>query len=497
MHKISWGILISLSLFISSCSAPSIQRGPSAKTYELSAYEKANDCHNTVIHKETLQLWDHVQQQLRHDFVDKRLLEVGDVYALYDLEIYLRNFLTMVQRCEDHRELNEIVQLLLPTATALSPSTNNLRKTWICKGGDVCLKNKFIGKEVLLPNLQFAGLISSVINAISSLPANERTSDMAKFLKVFLPVIIEDHLAVWTKTYIPRWQKLKTIPKDQVSQNFLNAFDDKDIWMLISLSETLTAASKLENTDTYTLLPHLKVHLVRAYNTGVELLRNRISKETISLASGGKALIAYFDLGAWSRYEDMLFAGYRSEKKPLTCGPNGVKTYNVNKKSIPLVPTVNMDISHARRLVPLFETFLRNEKWMKQNGGLDPDATLSSRELVTAIANEFAEKVMSQEKPLFHTYMDGTNGWYRVDYSSGSACREGDGPYMSSYAGPTGGFGFWAAQNPRIGATMNKIYLLLSSKREEDQKFVEKYYKNVKEVPLQKFMFLPTLVGTE
>ncbi len=454
------------------------------------AYSKAHDCRNQKLEKEAIDLWNNGARSQLEDLINKRLLKEGDVYALYDVQIFLQSFLTMTARCHDTHSLNQIVNLLKPTAKALTLDTEDQRKKWICKGGNICRNNNLLNQEVFLVSVQFAGLLANTINIIASLPSSEITPDMLSFLETFMPIIFEDHLNAWIEMYSDRWEELADMPRKDVPASFLNAFDDKDMWLLTILSEMKTANAKMGFASPYRPGFVMNLKYLNMYNKGINFLRARIDKST----SAGKTL-AFFDLGAWSRYEDMIFAGYTSLEKPLICEANGKKTYRVPKASIPIIPTVNMDISHARRLVPMFESLARNEHWLKLAGGKDVDPTQNAGELLTAIADGFAEKVMSADQPLFHTYMDGTNGWYRVDYNSPGACREGDGPYSSSYAGPTGGFAFWADQNPKIGQKMLQIYKILSSNNPEDQKIVNQYYDSIKKNSLQRFMFIPSLVN--
>lgn len=470
-------------------------RTPTSHPSAQSAYRPEMDCKNNDIHREVLKEWPQVRLRLQDEQIQKRLLTTGDVYALYDLEIYLHNFLVMVQRCNDKQELQDLAHLLLPIADLAQAQPGSIRKRWICKGGTICQNNRFIGKEIMLPSIQYVGFASTLANAIASVAPHERTAEMTQFLEKYFPLLLESHLGFWSRTFYSRWEANKSIPRAQVPTNFMYAFDDKDMWMLIAISESITAYSKAQGSMTYEAPALLLMDLLRTYNMGIEFLRARLDKSFLTDKNGKKTLLANLDLGAWSRYEDMLFAGYTQSQKPLTCHPNGTKTYNIEKKTLPVIPTVNMDISHARRWVPLFETFVRNEKWMSEKRVLSPDSALSNTDLLKAIATGFAEKVISREGPLFHTYMDGTNGWYRVDYSSGNACREGEGPFSSSYAGPTGGFAFWSDHNPKIAQTMSQIYRLLNSKNAKDQELIEKYYRGLKNESLQRFMFLPSLIN--
>ncbi|MDG0815205.1 hypothetical protein [Bdellovibrio svalbardensis] len=461
---------------------------------ELPAYSRARDCRNPKFEKEAINLWNTDARPQIEDLINRRLLQEGDVYALYDVQIFLQNFLTMSARCQRTAQLNEIVRILQPSAKVLTLDPQDQRRKWICKGGDICRSNHLLNKEVFLVSVQFAGLISNTINTIAALPRSEVTPEMHHFLETFMPVIFEDHLPYWIDLYSSRWEKLAKLPRTEVPGNFRNAFDDKDMWLLTVLSEMKTADLKLGLASPFRPGLLLNWKMTKMYNQGIDFLRSRIDKATV-LEQKKPVTLALFDLGAWSRYEDMAYAGHLSLEKPVVCEVTGSKTYRIPKDKVSVIPSVNMDISHARRLVPMFESLQRNEPWLVRAGGKIVDPTLRAQGLLKAVADGFAAKVMSPQRPLFHTYMDGTNGWYRVAYSSTGACREGDAPYSSSYAGPTGGFAFWADQNKKIGLRMLEVYKLLSSHKPEDKEVAEQYYGGIKKNSLQRFMFIPSLVN--
>ena len=149
----------------------------------------------------------------------------------------------------------------------------------------------------------------------------------------------------------------------------------------------------------------------------------------------------------YTRYGDYRFSGYTGPQHPDKAGVGAAKGRNVG-----------WDISHARRWVPIFDTFARSH-----------DITghpFPTRGILTAFANQLRWVVFNQsmEQPLFANFMDGTNGWYRVNYNAPST---GTPPSGMSVHALTSGYSFWKQYVPSIAPILNR-YLELHSIEQPD-----------------------------
>ena len=63
------------------------------------------------------------------------------------------------------------------------------------------------------------------------------------------------------------------------------------------------------------------------------------------------------------------------------------------------------------------------------------------------------------KKPLFTNFMNGGNGWYRVNYSGRK--NFGYGPYKLSNSLATGGYGLWARYNPDMKRVTDALWNML------------------------------------
>lgn len=105
-----------------------------------------------------------------------------------------------------------------------------------------------------------------------------------------------------------------------------------------------------------------------------------------------------FDPGAWIEHPEWRYAG--DDREHLPSGPPRHD------------PSGAWDISHGARLLRLFEVL-----------GQHPDFSTSGtewRRALEGLSHQFRVRVLagSPDLPMFRNYLDGTNGWYRVDYES-------------------------------------------------------------------------------
>jgi len=252
---------------------------------------------------------------------------------------------------------------------------------------------------------------------------------------------------------------LKDSPDDP---DYCHAVVDTDMWIVAGLVRMLAARAKVPSLVS---LPAGDEAALKAYlGEAVDLMQKRLVKTTLKDFSGKPAGGAVHDPGMFDQHSGHAYTGYHGKTFPTKADKK------VHKGT-------GWDISHGRRLVHVYETLYRHKAI---TGKAFPDADTMKR-----LANQFAYASFNKDlaKPLFHNFVDGSNGWYRVGYHGPGFAY---GPHDLSMAGPTGGYGFWTKYNPDIEKINLALWKLVTS---TDPKLVAhreahygKYWKDYKRV---------------
>jgi hypothetical protein len=478
----------------------------SSQTEKARAENAAFACGGEV-EKKVYGIWaGGVKTQLA-DMLQHRLVEEGDVYALYDFQINIQNMVSMAQRCNRNDRLREVARLIEVAYGSLeSDKDANDGREWVCRGGSICNdKNRLKGTEIILCSAQFLGLATSVANSLATAkgPLNEED-------KVFVQntlSIATEHLRRWSQEgAIANIQKATSTGISEMTPHSSSAlFTDKHLWLITIYSELsgilnsphAAELTKLSAADKAQFSRHLQ-YLLKFFNTRLTMLPTKDKSEMADL-----------DRGFWWLHPDNAYSGYQSPDKPVVCvkshdkkAPAKLK-YSVSRQSAPKRKDIGWDFSHARRLVQALDAIQRNRQSLVNVYGLNREL-LPRPDLPAAFANTVVSVIWNGDKeaPLFANYWSGANGWYRVAYDNRTdQCREGTPPYGLSASFPTGGFVTWAKYNATIGVLGERLYKLFQSGAPNTRDFIKKYYpgfsatSNEKERVMSNFMFLPSLVG--
>jgi len=439
-----------------------------------------------------------------------RLAAQGDTYALYDFEITFHNLLAMAQRCGRVDRQFEMAEVVRVAYGQLGPaSTHSEGVGWVCRGGSICnRRNRLLDTEVLLNSVQFLAFAGSSAVELPRDPSRVR----ADALKAETALVIYAHLRRWndasSRTSLRK--RIAARPSDVTNGASTLFLSDIDLWMisvyadfagLVEQQPKLRHSLGLYGDQLAVMGEHLNLLLL--------LLQARTTHMVALEEAGVQATVADLDRGFWRRYFDNRYAGYTSSEPPVRCVPDRDDSSQlrveviVDPVSIPLVADLGWDISHARRLVHLFDALERNRRAVGAVYGLT-SSVIPSAEVAAAFARQLRLKVWNQsrERPLFANYFSGVNGWYRVAYDNGTGrCREGYPPYGLSDSFPTGGYATWVKFDPALGLLAQRIYGITTSSDSADRAFVDKFYRalgsrvapNVRE--LNELMFWPTLIG--
>lgn len=503
-------------------SAQATQPPPDA--VQTAQTEGAYACGGTV-EARTWQLWDtQGRPWMKAQQVQARLLQQGDTYALYDIQIIFHNLQAMAQRCGSTDRLVQLADDLLPLFDALQPLPGGAPTdlAWVCRGGAVCNeRNRLVNTEVMLVSVQGLGLLSALARDLATSPSPKARAHplIGKTVHASL-----QHLQRWGgHKQRQQWMQLAgasaTDVKDGSSALF---FTDKPMWQM-AVYANLAGIAAVQPQWFEQVQPGSALHEGLSANLRALLrfFERRVTLAEVDSPLLGRVQVADLDAGFWRLYADNRFAGYSGSLPPATCmheapdaDPVAVKVasspgpvrlraqLNLDPRNVRPVKDLGWDFSHARRLVQFFDAVTANRHAMAAWWGIAPQA-LPAPDLGRAFAAQLLTKVWNgdAQAPLFTNYWSGANGWYRVAYDNGTGhCYAGYKPYGLSDSFPTGGYAQWAAYYPLIADLAHTIYQCTQSAHPADMEYVRSHYGGLSAKAsahtrmVQQLMFWPSLV---
>lgn len=421
-------------------------------------------------------------------------LQRSHPYELYDIQKETNNLLRYSDYCQDSYILEELLALYVRALDTLVETNQYLVYNYpvgqrssilnLTESHKMWLKPlKSSSYESIGVSAQFLFLVSEAFAIVTRMEETARTPSpsILAFIRKFTPVLL-DHYKRWlfnkpgpfqvrgwgckvNGKYVPGGmnhselivKKLNRKLGDEKSPSYCNAVIDSDMFIIAGVSNLL-AAHKLNN-HLVSILPQDYDKLNAYVEAGVALLQSRISHTKQTNFIGKSVDCANFDLGSWDDHPDYSYATYSGKNYPL---------YNVSSDSITDTTGFGWDLSHASRFVHVFETLFRNKEIL--------NLQFPSDWLVEELANQFVYNVFNGNfvKPLFSNFMDGSNGWYRVSYSSRKGF--GYGPSGLSIAALTGGYGFWSKYEKDIGTLFCSLFEMVSSNSPKIKEHVMEHY---------------------
>lgn len=421
-----------------------------------------------------------------------------DSQTLYVMQVYTNNLLKYAYYCGNYKILDDLAKLYLIAYYYLElkydyiyfylPEEHN-RKTILPLNPPAWMwvDNKFDSDgdeiEMVLCSSQFLYLVSSAINLFLDIDESQRTQNMNELIERFSPIIINDHYFRWIYAdqgifqvrgwgcddgIFNHYDFLKKIYNRSFGTmnycSYCNAVTDTDMWIIAGVVEMLAANKK--NPHLVPLADDERLRLLSYVDIGTKLLESRMSSNALIDFDGNSALGLLglnFDLGAWDEHPENAYSGYTGELFPIESDKMAAEN-------------AGWDISHARRFVRVFETLYNNRDVTGQFFPHTRTMMCLTSQVVYGVFNK------NFEKPLFSNYMDGTNGWYRVNYDDGQIIRMGFGypPYSLSKSVISGGWGFWSKYNTDMSKLMNTLWNMLNiiwnNSDEEIVEFARKNY---------------------
>ncbi|MES3016504.1 MAG: hypothetical protein V4721_01945 [Bacteroidota bacterium] len=436
------------------------------------------------IHKQVIYSWDAYYRNYFAGEIKKRLFDNGDVYILYDAQIQgLQSFVEMTRRCKDTKQMGELVDMLSPVFSQLKPIAPDNSTGWICTGGPNCTAYNLIGKEVPLCSVQFLGLLGALAtNITENIPLRKQTPAEQAFVRNTFNTIAVQLDRWFTPNYFRSVDnRLPRTAADMKDANLGHYFSDRDLWFLTVLSDL----SELHQAGVQPAAEDGKKAFADLQNQkpGISKIFDLfVARSYLTQSLSG--LRAEIDKGFWKNHYDNRYAKYAGPLSPVTWEQEGAGWKMITRVPLDsnyLSDDVSWDISHARRLVPALETFVRNREnikkvWGYNNPAFDPLA------LRQAYANQISDKIWNGDTqyPLFTNFWSGDNGWYRVAYANQTGRRmEGYTPYGMNTSMPLGGYPVWGSFHPALRTVFRSIFELSQSNDPAAKSFITQYYQEV------------------
>lgn len=362
----------------------------------------------------------------------KRGLDQGNIQVLYSAQSDLGNLIEMTANCPDTEIVSELADIFLTAYPYLSDGQWNSGNS---------------GKEVFLVSSLFTYSLTRLTNIIANTPQSQRTTTMNDFLTKYVTVIANnyDRWLYRAKIFQVRgWgctnrsdftfyeyaaaQLARTLGTEA---SYCNAIWGKS--MVGGVGELL-AASKIDPRNVF-INSSIKSGLQDYVDLAVRLILSRLTRTTCGPGNNESCL--EFDVGVWTDHPEDLFAGYTGATFPTTA--------NISK-----VATITSDIGHFSEEIIDLESLYRHRETL----GL----TFPSTDDMKAFSNQFVYRVFNgnYEYPRFSNYMDGSNGWYKVDLDN----HTGYPPYgVSESSFVYSKFGlFFGEFDSRIVLIMNQLW---------------------------------------
>jgi hypothetical protein len=425
--------------------------------------------------------------------------------VLYDTQLQTANLLLHAEYARDVAQLEGLARVYEPAFDALVPRTEALYYYAVPVGGGTPVRESVwtlptptrmwtdaapagfsVGAESVLVSSQFLYAASRLVRVIAEMPAPPAA--LSRFAAKALPVIVDDHYRRWidkapglpgsfqvrawgcnTGTYSHRehLENLRTrsygtaaLPNPPVTPaGYCNTMTDADLWIIAGTLEILAAHQR--SPARVPLAPGVVASLESYVTLGLTVLKGRIGTTTVPSPAGPVPGMV-FDPGGFDGHPDVAYAGFTDTSAACSaCTSVGKCTcpefpgWTTATPSPPRVPPrpapgIAWDISHARRLVSVFDSLRRHRARVPSIGFSDAEAK--------AFARQFAFGVWNGDlaAPQFATYFDGRNGWYRVNYASRSAF--GYPPGSMTADAPLCGYGFWAELEPALRPALDAAF---------------------------------------
>lgn len=332
-----------------------------------------------MVELKTWELWENQGQWYLQTQLKERLIGQGDTNALYELQMYYHNLVSMAIRCKRwgrlvsiadllqvsyqvlekeperilllvkianffgipyrilERESDKIlfriarlvglsdekidsdgivVKVLKGLSFSVEPSRSNL--VWVCRGGRYCnVESKTLNHEIVLNSSQFLGLMMDIANALTIADIDTKSEFIEKTTLISI-----HHLLRWSVddansiSYIDKL--ITSVPSDVNDQYSGLFFHDRQLWMITSYANL--AGILYKKPDILKKLgidENQVIQMSKHMSKLLQLFASRISFHGARDLKGSEVKLAEIDRGFWRFYNTDRYAAYEGEQKPI------------------------------------------------------------------------------------------------------------------------------------------------------------------------------------
>jgi hypothetical protein len=313
------------------------------------------------------------------------------------------------------------------------------------------------GTETVLYSAIYLAGATDILAAIAEKPASARSAQMTDFARR-IGGLAQDHYVRWAFGPPNIWQVRgwgcdtrvfdlteftqlrldRSLGKGKAS--YCAAPTSGDLLLAVGITSLLHASAIAP--DLVMLSDFERQRLTALVKLQAKFTASRLVYDTAVDRQGRSVTTVDFDPGAWSSYPDFAYAADEALQFP--------------EQPVPPKPGVGWDFSHAYRIAWAMLTFASNPHIV----GIDVDWSGAS----DAFARQIAIRVLESDAdglPRFRNYLDGSNGWYRVNYSN----RQGSGypPYAMSRAFFTAPWARLSARDPDLLGASAALWKYIST----------------------------------
>lgn len=220
-----------------------------------------------------------------------------------------------------------------------------------------------------------------------------------------------------------------------------NAISDTDIWIILAVAEVMMLSKGYGGK--YKLKSDFLVSLAGYLEKSFGLIKSRLTATDIGRLTNKSKHGMLLDAGLWRDHPDYIYSDYTGTKFP------GWKASSVEGKlEVRSSVSVGWDLSHARRFVQLTDTV---DALFRFKAELKIDLPIAlGRNDLDGIARQTVLGTWngSIADPRFKNYLDGSNGWFRVNYRNRP--NFGYPPYGLDSEFIYAGFSHWAQRDKDI-----------------------------------------------
>lgn len=430
--------------------------------------------------------------------------------ALYEVQIWTNLVFDYAFLHRDITLLDQLAELYLIPLNFLQ----EFDKYWFYKGGtdgyiqltlpapakmwakETAKRIGTIPLESTLNSSQFLYLISHAIHSFVSLPETDLSANMRELITRYTPVA-QAHYQRWIFAsngsndlndavgvfQVVSWgcslgrfnhkefleKKLNREFGDVTPLSYCNILMDSDMWIFTGAVELLAARKK--KPALFLMTDQQEKDYLAYFATAGRLLEDRLVRTSVTDFDDNPTFGINIDPGSRKEFKDMRYAGYTGSVFPED---NSEDRENpriiIEPADHPVPDNISFDTSHGRRLVQVLETLYRNRSVTKQ--------LFPSKDILKGVANQVAYAIFNKDfgKPLFANYFDGSNGWYRVNYSKRD--RFGFAPWDNSLNWVSCGFAALQTYQPDLKRVSEAVWTMINSNDPGIIEFRSKHYEH-------------------